>query len=148
MLCKFFKKTSDFRLYRLLTNLYMNKKTKDSKIIPLADRVLVRPLTEEEMEKKTDFGIIIPETVDEEKTRDQGIVVAVGAGKYDDGKLNKMTVKVGDKVLFSKYGYDEVKINNKEFFILKEENILAIIPIKGSNSITLKRLNIVCAIAI
>jgi chaperonin GroES len=105
----------------------MNKKTKDSKIIPLADRVLVRPLTEEEMEKKTDFGIIIPETVDEEKTRDQGIVVAVGAGKYDDGKLNKMTVKVGDKVLFSKYGYDEVKINNKEFFILKEENILAII---------------------
>ena len=127
MLCKFFKKTFDFRLYRLLTNLYMNKKTKDSKIIPLADRVLVRPLTEEEMEKKTDFGIIIPETVDEEKTRDQGIVVAVGAGKYDDGKLNKMTVKVGDKVLFSKYGYDEVKINNKEFFILKEENILAII---------------------
>lgn len=105
----------------------MNKKTKDSKIIPLADRVLVRPLTEEEMEKKTDFGIIIPETVDEEKTRDQGIVVAVGAGKYDDGKLNKMTVKVGDRVLFSKYAFDEVKIKSEEFFILKEENILAII---------------------
>ena len=105
----------------------MNKKTKDSKIIPLADRVLVRPLTEEEMEKKTDFGIIIPETVDEEKTRDQGIVLAVGAGKYDDGKLNKMTVKVGDRVLFSKYAFDEVKIKSEEFFILKEENILAII---------------------
>ena len=105
----------------------MNKKTTENKIIPLADRVLIRPLTEKEMEKKTNFGIIIPETIDEEKTRDQGIVVAVGAGKYDDGKLNKMTVKEGDRVLFSKYSFDEVKINDEEFFILKEENILAVI---------------------
>ncbi|MBU4536586.1 co-chaperone GroES [Patescibacteria group bacterium] len=105
----------------------MDKKTKQNKIIPLADRVLIRPLSEKEMEKKTNFGIIIPDTIDKEKTRDQGIVVAVGEGKYDDGKLNKMTVKIGDKVLFSKYAFDEVKIDDEEYFILKEENILAII---------------------
>ena len=98
-----------------------------NKITPLADRVLVRPLTDEEMEKKTDFGIIIPETIDEERVKDQGIVVAVGEGKYDDGKINPMTVKAGDKVMFSKYGYDEIKLDGEEYFILKEENILAII---------------------
>ena len=102
------------------------RETKNT-IIPLADRVLVRPLTNKELEKKTDFGIIIPDTVDEEKVKDQGIVVAVGEGKYDDGKLNPMTVKVGDKVMFSKYGFDEIKLNDEEYFILKEENILAII---------------------
>ncbi|MBU1046434.1 co-chaperone GroES [Patescibacteria group bacterium] len=105
----------------------MDKKIKENKIIPLADRVLIRPLTEKEMEKKSNFGIIIPDTIDKEKTRDQGVVVAVGEGKYSDGKLIKMNVKIGDKVLFSKYAYDEVKINEEDFFILKEENILAII---------------------
>jgi len=98
-----------------------------NKIMPLADRVLVRPLTEAEGEKKTDFGIIIPDTIEKEESKDQGIVVAVGEGKYDDGKLNKMTVKVGDRVLFSKYGFDEIKLAGEEYFILKEENILAII---------------------
>lgn len=102
------------------------KETRNT-IIPLADRVLVRPLTDKELEKKTDFGIIIPDTVDEEKVKDQGIVIAVGKGKYDDGQLNPLTVKVGDKVMFSKYGFDEIKLNDEEYFILKEENILAII---------------------
>ena len=110
-------------------------KEKNETVIPLADRVLVRPLTDAELAlnfqsgegKKTDFGIIIPDTIDEEKVKDQGIVVAVGEGKYDDGKLNPMTVKVGDKVMFSKYGFDEIKLNDEEYFILKEENILAII---------------------
>ena len=102
-------------------------KEKNETIIPLADRVLVRPLTDTELEKKTDFGIIIPDTIDEEKVKDQGIVVAVGEGKYDDGKLNPMTVKVGDKVMFSKYGFDEIKLKGEDYFILKEENILAII---------------------
>ncbi|MFH1402134.1 MAG: co-chaperone GroES [Patescibacteria group bacterium] len=107
----------------------MTEKAKGVKsaIIPLADRVLVRPLTEAEMEKKTNFGIIIPETIDEGKVKDQGIVVAVGKGKYDDGKLNPMTVKEGDRVVFSRYGFDEVKLKGEEYFILKEENILAII---------------------
>ncbi len=103
------------------------KENKKNLIVPLQDRVLVRPLTDKELEKKSNFGIIIPETIDEDKVRDQGIVVAVGAGKYDDGKLNPMTVKVGDKVMFSKYGFDEIKLGEQEYFILKEENILAII---------------------
>lgn len=132
----------NFELLLTNYNFFMPKKTKKiakkpvvkkiiretkNTIIPLADRVLVRPLTNKELEKKTDFGIIIPDTVDEEKVKDQGIVVAVGEGKYDDGKLNPMTVKVGDKVMFSKYGFDEIKLNDEEYFILKEENILAII---------------------
>ncbi|MEA2112925.1 MAG: co-chaperone GroES [Patescibacteria group bacterium] len=103
------------------------KKEKVDLIIPLADRVLVRPLTDKELEKKSNFGIIIPESIDEDKVRDQGVVMAVGEGKYDDGKLNPMTVKVGDKVVFSRYGFDEIKLKGEEYFILKEENILAII---------------------
>jgi len=103
------------------------KKEKVNVIIPLADRVLVRPLTNEEMEKKTNFGIIIPDTIDEEKVKDQGIVISVGKGKYDDGKLNPMTVKVGDRIMFSRYGFDEIKFHEEDYFILKEENILAII---------------------
>ena len=91
---------------------------------PLHDRVLVRPLTEED--KKTSFGLIIPETVSKEKP-EQGIVMAVGRGKYDDGVLVPLTVKVGDKVMFSKYGYDEVKLEGQEYFILREESILAIL---------------------
>jgi chaperonin GroES len=100
---------------------------KEKFIIPLHDRVLVRPLTDKELEKKTDFGIILPDTMDEEKIKDQGVVVAVGEGKYDDGKLSPMTVKAGDWVMFSKYGFDEITINDEDYFILKEDNILAII---------------------
>ncbi len=103
------------------------KKEKVDLIIPLADRVLVRPLSDKELEKKSNFGIILPETIDEEKVKDQGIVVAVGKGKYDDGKLTPMTVRLGDKVVFSRYGFEEIKLKEKEYFILKEENILAII---------------------
>src|SRR3989344_8797930 len=74
-------------------------------VTPLADRVLVLPLDKETISKG---GIIIPETVDKERP-DQGRVVAVGAGKRnDDGKLLPLSVKVGQKVLFSKYGPDEV----------------------------------------
>jgi chaperonin GroES len=104
----------------------MKKKTVKSKqaIMPLSDRVLIMPLTDES--KVTDAGIIIPETIDKERP-EQGKVVAVGQGKYDDGKLNPMTVKVGDIVLFSKYGYDEIKVDGVEYLILKEENILAVI---------------------
>ncbi|MFH0845954.1 MAG: co-chaperone GroES [Patescibacteria group bacterium] len=112
------------------TSIKKEKKTKvsdEQRITPLADRVLIRPLNKDEVEKKTAFGIILPNQDDEEKVKDQGIVVAVGEGKYDDGKLNKMTVKIGDRVLFSKYGFDEVKVNGEEFYIIKEEHILAII---------------------
>lgn len=99
---------------------------KESKIIPLGDRVLVKPFSEEDT-KKTKSGIIIPETVDKERP-EQGKVIAVGEGRTtDDGKVLPMKVKVGDIVIFSKYGPDEVKVNGDEYFMLKEENILAII---------------------
>jgi len=78
------------------------------------------------MDKKSASGIIIPDTVSKEKP-EQGKVVAVGGGKYEDGKLLPMSVKVGDKIVFSKYGYDEVKINEEEYYILSESSILAII---------------------
>lgn len=95
-------------------------------ITPLHDRVLVRPLSPEELGSKTASGIIIPETVDKEKP-EQGEVIAVGEGRYEDGKLVKPAVKIGDRVVFSKFGYDEVKVDGEEYYILKEENILAII---------------------
>lgn len=92
---------------------------------PLGDRVVVLP-AEKEGEKKLASGIIIPETVDKEKPA-QGTVIAVGPGKYDDGKLIPMQVKANDVVLFSKYGYDEVKIEGVEYYILSENNILGIV---------------------
>ncbi|HVB19920.1 MAG TPA: co-chaperone GroES [Candidatus Paceibacterota bacterium] len=92
---------------------------------PLGDRVVVQPALKEG-EKKLASGIIIPETVDKEKPA-QGTVVAVGPGKYEDGKRVPMQVKVGDTVLFSKYGYDEVKVGGQEYYILSESSILGVI---------------------
>lgn len=97
----------------------------DMKIQPLGDRVVVRPSDNNE-EKVSAAGIIIPETVDKEKPM-TGKVVAVGPGKYDDGELVPMQVKTGDQVLFSKYGYDEVKVDGEEYYILSESQILAVI---------------------
>ncbi len=95
-------------------------------VTPLGDRVLVLPVGKDE--KVSASGIIIPETVDKERP-DQGTVVAVGPGKYnEDGDgLVPMSVKVGDKVIFSKYGPDEIKIEGKEYYVIAESNILAII---------------------
>jgi len=94
------------------------------KIVPLGDRVLVKSVQEED--KKTKSGIIIPETIDKEKP-EQGRVIAVGEGKYENGKLVTSRVKVGDTIIFSKYSPDESKVEGEEYYILKEENILAII---------------------
>ncbi len=94
-------------------------------IIPLGDRILVRPFLAEEL-TTTASGIIIPDTVSKEKP-EQGEVLAVGQGKWDDGKRVPLGVKVGDRILFSKYGYDEVKFEGKEYYILREESILAVI---------------------
>ena len=110
----------------------MKKKTiktneKKAQIKPFGDRVLVRPFTEDEVKgKKSSFGIILPESVTKEKSA-QGKVLAVGEGKWVDGKLQSVRLKVGDKVIFSKYGYDEVEQNGEELYLLKEENILAVI---------------------
>jgi len=90
---------------------------------PGGDRVLIRPMLPE---KVTSSGIIIPETVDKEKP-EQGKIVAVGPGKKnDDGKTIPISYKVGERVMFSKYGYDEVKINGTEYYIVSENNILGI----------------------
>ena len=103
-----------------------NQKIVKGEIIPIGDKVLIKPISPEELEKKSLSGIIIPDTVSKEKP-EQGKVIAVGGGKYEDGKLVPMTVKVGDRVIFSKYGYDEVKHDGEEYYILSESNILAII---------------------
>lgn len=94
-------------------------------IAPLADRVVVKPLEAKE-EQVLASGIIIPDTGSKEKPS-KGKVVAVGPGRYDDGELVPMTVKVGQTVLFSKYGFDEVKMDGEEYFILSESQILAVI---------------------
>lgn len=100
------------------------------RVRPFGDRVLVRPFTEEALRlaqgKKPSSGIILPDSVTKEKSA-QGKVLAVGVGKYVDGKLVPVRVKVGDIIFFSKYGYDEVEYGGEELYLLKEENILAVI---------------------
>lgn len=99
---------------------------KGAPIQPLGDRVVVRPLTPEEMGTRSPSGIIIPDTVSEEKP-EQGVVIAVGPGKFEEGKRVPISVREGDRVLFSKYGYDEVKIGGEEYFVVSESSVLAII---------------------
>ncbi|MBS0657361.1 MAG: co-chaperone GroES [Verrucomicrobia bacterium] len=94
-----------------------------SKIQPLGDRVLVQPLEEKEVKKG---GIIIPDTAKEKPQ--EGKVVALGTGKRDDeGKKIEFTVKVGDTVMFSKYGGTEVKLDGETFQLLREDDILGIL---------------------
>ena len=97
----------------------------DIQIEPLGDRVVVKPSDKNE-EKVSASGIIIPDTVDKEKPA-KGKVVAVGPGRYDDGVLVPMTLKIGQTVLFSKYGYDEVKVDGENYYILSEAQVLAVI---------------------
>jgi len=91
---------------------------------PLGDRVIVEPITPEE---KTKGGIILPDTASKEKPM-EGKIIAVGKGSRDDkGNLVAMEVKAGDKVIFGKYSGTDVKIDEKEYLILRENDILAII---------------------
>ncbi|CAM3911861.1 MULTISPECIES: co-chaperone GroES [Alicyclobacillus] len=89
---------------------------------PLADRVVVRPLSREE---KTASGIVLPDTAKEKPQ--EGEVIAVGPGRFEDGKRVELEVKVGDRVIYSKYAGTEVKIDNDELLILRESDILAIV---------------------
>ena len=89
---------------------------------PLEDRIVVRPGEEEEM---TVSGIVIPDTAKEK--RQEGEVVAVGPGRFDDGTRVPMEVKVGDKVIYSKYGGTEVKVEGDEYLILSARDVLAIL---------------------
>ena len=94
------------------------------KIKPLSDYILIEPIREEE---KTKTGILLPETAEKERP-EQGRVIAVGPGKKNKkGEYLSLDVKPGQKVLFTKYGPNEIKINDKEYLIAKEEDILGII---------------------
>jgi len=90
---------------------------------PIGDRIVVRPKTAEEMTKS---GIILPDTAKERPQ--EGEVMAVGTGRImDDGTVVALSVKVGDTVLFSKYGGTEVKIGGEEYIILREDDVLAVL---------------------
>ncbi len=94
------------------------------KISPLSDYILIQPVKKED---KTETGIFLPQTADKERP-EQGKVIAVGPGKKnDEGKIIPLDIKPGDKVLFTKYGPNEIKVNDKEYLIAKEEDILAVI---------------------
>lgn len=95
----------------------------DLKFKPLSDRIVIKPA---EAEEKTAAGIILPDTVKEKPV--EGTVVAVGPGKVaEDGKVIKLEVKVGDKVLYGKYSGTEVSINNEEFLIMRESDVFGIL---------------------
>jgi chaperonin GroES len=107
----------------------MQKKTKENNakmgLMPLADRVVIKEIGDEEKEKTTKSGIIIPVTVHEDKGAKRGEVVAVGSGKYENGAHVPMAVKSGDSVLYS-WG-DKVKIDGVDYVIVRESDIIAII---------------------
>ena len=92
------------------------------KIRPMADRLVVRPIEKEEVTKG---GILIPDTVKEKPQ--EGEIIAVGPGRLsDDGKRIAMDVKVGDHVIYAKYGGSEIKLDGEELIILRESDILAV----------------------
>jgi chaperonin GroES len=96
----------------------------DFRIRPLGDRVVVKPLDREE---KTKGGIYLPDTASKERPQ-EGTVLAAGDGRRDDnGKLVPMNVKAGDKVLFAKYSGTEFKVDEVEYLILSEKDILGVI---------------------
>jgi chaperonin GroES len=94
---------------------------------PLGDKVIVRPLSAEEMGTTTASGIIIPDSVKEKP--EQGTVIAVGPGRWnEDGDARiPVGVSVGTRVMFSKYGFDEIKIKGVTYYVIGEASILAII---------------------
>lgn len=91
---------------------------------PLNDNVIVKPITDDVVTKS---GIVLPDTVDKEKP-EKGEVIAVGDGKLlDNGQRAPMSVKVGNIIMFKKYSPDEIKIDDDEFLVISERDILAII---------------------
>jgi chaperonin GroES len=92
------------------------------KLRPLGDRVIVKP---GEGEERTPSGLVIPDTAKEKPQ--EGEVLAVGPGRWEEGKYIPLDVKVGDKIIYSKYGGTEVKIEGEEYLILSERDILAVV---------------------
>ena len=98
------------------------KSATGAKVNPLADRVVIKATEESEQMRG---GLYIPDTAKEKPQ--QGEIIAVGPGKYEDGKLIPMGVKVGDKVLYGKYSGTEVTIDGEQLLILRESDVLAVI---------------------
>jgi len=93
------------------------------KIRPLQDRIMVQPILDKEVQKG---GIIIPDSAKEKPI--EGRVKAVGKGKIgDDGKPIKLEIKVGDKVLYSKYGGTEIKIDGEDYLLMREDDVLGVV---------------------
>ena len=92
-------------------------------IRPLQDRIMVQPILDKEVQKS---GIIIPDSAKEKPI--EGRVKAVGKGKIgDDGKPIKLEIKVGDKVLYSKYGGTEIKIDGEDYLLMREDDVLGVV---------------------
>ena len=102
----------------------MTKKESKTSIIPLADRILLKEITKEEG-GETASGIIIPETVEADKGAKRGKVLAIGPGRYEDGKRIPPGVKVGDEVLFQ-WG-DKFSMADEDYYIVSESSIMAIV---------------------
>ena len=100
----------------------MAAKTPGSKVAPLADRVVIKASEEAEQMRG---GLYIPDTAKEKPQ--MGEIIAVGPGRYEDGKLVPMGVKVGDKVLYGKYSGTEVTIDGENYLILRESDVLAVV---------------------
>ncbi len=98
------------------------------KLRPLADRVLIKPVEREEMTKS---GIVLPDTAKEKPQ--EGIIEAVGSGRYNErtGERIKLDVAVGDRVMYAKYAGSEVKIDDVDYLILSEKDILAVVQPNG-----------------
>lgn len=99
----------------------MSKNT--PKIRPLSDRIVVEP---KEIETKTAGGIIIPDTADKDKPM-QGTVLAIGNGRFVDGNVIPLQVKVGDRVLFGKYAGTNIKLEDTEYLVMREEDVMGVI---------------------
>lgn len=94
-----------------------------SKLEPLGDRIVVKPL---EREDKTKSGLVLPDSAKEKPQ--EGKVIAVGSGKLlDDGTVKKLEVKNGDRVLYGKYSGTEVTLNDEDYLILREDDVLAVV---------------------
>lgn len=93
------------------------------KIRPLADRIVVKP---KDLEETTNGGIVLPGNAEKDKPM-EGTVLAIGNGKYYEGKVIPLQVKVGDRILFGKYSGTNVKLDNKEFLVIREDDVMGVL---------------------
>lgn len=93
------------------------------KIRPLSDRIVVEP---KEAETTTAGGIVLPQTADKDKPM-EGTVLAIGTGRYVDGKMQPLQVKVGERILFGKYSGTNIKLENRDYLVMREEDVMGVI---------------------